>query len=119
MTGRQSNMSTPHALENRRTGAIRTHAGQGSTNPQPVRPFLGLMVALAEKNERAPRREVAWLVAKLYAFCPFRIAPARPSLAAIGRCRPTKDPQEIRFPEKVRRMLPCRLTTSNPPCNGP
>src|SRR5690606_25014187 len=32
--------------------------------------FAGLWWPLRQKNERAPRREVAWLIAKLYAFCP-------------------------------------------------
>jgi hypothetical protein len=32
--------------------------------------FAGLWWPLRQKNQSAPRREVAWLVAKLYAFCP-------------------------------------------------
>ncbi len=32
--------------------------------------FAGLWWPLREKNQRAPRREVAWLIAKLYAFRP-------------------------------------------------
>lgn len=32
--------------------------------------FAGLWWPLRQKNQSAPRREVAWLIAKLYAFCP-------------------------------------------------
>ncbi|NLE30595.1 MAG: type I-E CRISPR-associated protein Cse2/CasB [Phycisphaerae bacterium] len=32
--------------------------------------FAGLWWPLRQKNQFAPRREVAWLIAKLYGFCP-------------------------------------------------
>ena len=32
--------------------------------------FAGLWWPLRQKSQFAPRREVAWLIAKLYAFCP-------------------------------------------------
>ncbi len=32
--------------------------------------FAGLWWPLRQRNHRAPRREIAWLIAKLYAFCP-------------------------------------------------
>jgi len=56
-------------------GLLRTHAGHGiDHSSQAFDLFSGLWWPLREKSQRAPRREVAWLVAKLYAYRPMQQA---------------------------------------------
>lgn len=61
-------------LQNLKSGdlsLLRAHVEQGlDTSSQGFDLFAGLWWPLREKNQRAPRREVAWLIAKLYAFRP-------------------------------------------------
>lgn len=49
--------------------------------------FAGLWWPLRQKNQRAPRREVAWLVAKLYAVCPLAQACDKTLARQLGRVR--------------------------------
>ncbi|MCX7048128.1 MAG: type I-E CRISPR-associated protein Cse2/CasB [Candidatus Sumerlaeota bacterium] len=52
-------------------GLLRKHAGSPlDKSVDAFDLFAGLWWPLREKNQRAPRRTVAWLVAKLYAFRP-------------------------------------------------
>jgi len=56
-------------------GLLRTHAGQGlDQSVEGFDLFAGLWWPLRDKNHRAPRRQVAWLIAKLYACCPIEHA---------------------------------------------
>lgn len=50
--------------------------------------FAGLWWPLREKTQRAPRREVAWLVAKLYAFCPMPQVDGMTLPVRLRRVRP-------------------------------
>lgn len=47
--------------------------------------FAGLWWPLREKHQRTPRREVAWLVARLYACTPLNQSPDARLAPAIGR----------------------------------
>lgn len=52
-------------------GLLRAHAGQGlDESVQGFDLFAGLWWPLRQRNQSAPRREVAWLIAKLYAYRP-------------------------------------------------
>ena len=52
---------------------LRALAGRGLNESTPgFDLFTGLWWPLRQKNQAAPRREVAWLVAKLYAACSIR-----------------------------------------------
>ena len=52
-------------------GLLRTHAGRDLDHTvDGFDLFTGLWWPLRQKSPRAPRREVAWLIAKLYAECP-------------------------------------------------
>ena len=55
--------------------------------------FAGLWWPLREKNQRAPRREVAWLVAKLYAFRPLQQIPGATLAGQLGWLLPHADDQ--------------------------
>ncbi len=86
-------------------GLLRTHAGQGlNETVDGFDLFTGLWWPLRAKNKAAPRREVAWLVAKLYAFRPVPQTPGKTLACRLGRCRPDKD-IEKRFRQRFDRML--------------
>ncbi len=87
-------------------GLLRTHTGKGlDESVDGFDLFAGLWWPLREKNERAPRRGVAWLIAKLYAFRPIEHSPG-PTLAyQLGCCRPDEHRDCKRYRERFDRML--------------
>jgi CRISPR type I-E-associated protein CasB/Cse2 len=96
-------------------GLLRTHAGQGlDESVDGFDLFSGLWWPLRKKNERAPRREVAWMIAKLYAFCPIPQLPDETLARQLRRCQPNKDPAMGRFVQKVDRMLTLPLERIEP-----
>ena len=88
-------------------GLLRTHAGQGlDETVDGFDLFAGLWWPLRQRNESAPRREVAWLIAKLYAFCPVSHSPGDTVARQLRLCQPNKDPEEReRFRQRFDRML--------------
>jgi len=87
-------------------GLLRTHGGKGldeSTDGFDL--FAGLWWPLRQKNQRAPRREVAWLVAKLFAHCPIQHSHGDLLAKQLRKCSPYKEPERERFMEKFDRML--------------
>jgi CRISPR type I-E-associated protein CasB/Cse2 len=76
-------------------GLLRAHAGQGlDESLDGFDLFAGLWWPLRAKSERAPRRGVAWLIAKLYAFRPIEHSPGHTLAWQLGRCREDKGPNE-------------------------
>ncbi len=53
--------------------------------------FAGLWWPLRQKNQHAPRREVAWLVAKLYAFCPIPQLSGASLAVCLGKIKSTNE----------------------------
>jgi CRISPR type I-E-associated protein CasB/Cse2 len=87
-------------------GLLRTHAGQGlDETVDGFDLFSGLWWPLRQKNQRAPRREVAWLIAKTYASCPIPQSPGDTLARQLRRCQPSTDPAKERFRQKFDRML--------------
>jgi CRISPR type I-E-associated protein CasB/Cse2 len=96
-------------------GLLRTHAGQGLDEAvDGFDLFAGLWWPLRQKDRRAPRREVAWLVAKLYAFCPISQSPQETLARQLGRCRPDKEREKRRFAQKFDGMLTLPLEKIEP-----
>lgn len=96
-------------------GLLRTHAGQAlDETVDGFDLFTGLWWPLRQKNEWAPRREVAWLIAKLYAFRPISHSPNETLAYQLGRCRPDKDPGKERFQQRFDRMLTLPLGKIEP-----
>jgi len=84
-------------------GLLRNHAGQGLDETlDGFDLFAGLWWPLRQKSERAPRREVAWLVAKLYAFCPIPHSFDKTIALQLRRCQPK---ERERFAQRFDRML--------------
>ncbi|MCI4625348.1 MAG: type I-E CRISPR-associated protein Cse2/CasB [Candidatus Magnetoovum sp. WYHC-5] len=69
--------------------------------------FTGIWWPLRQKNAGAPRREVAWLIAKLYAAS--KIQPSNndnETLACqLRKCCPKSEPDKTRFRQRVDQML--------------
>lgn len=77
------------SLKDGHLGLLRAHAGVDlDESVHAFDLFTGLWWPLREKSQRAPRREVAWLVAKLYASCALKHQQG-PTLPERWRaCRP-------------------------------
>ncbi len=92
------------ALKPGELGLLRTHAGQGiDKSSQAFDLFAGLWWPLRSKSQWAPRREVAWLIVKLYAFCPL---PDGDTLAhQLSLCQPRAGPERERLRKRFDRML--------------
>jgi CRISPR type I-E-associated protein CasB/Cse2 len=71
MTPTEQFIRTLESLKAGDLGRLRNHAGLSlDQSVDGFDLFAGLWWPLRQGNQRAPRREVAWLIAKLYAFCP-------------------------------------------------
>ncbi|MGO9177497.1 MAG: type I-E CRISPR-associated protein Cse2/CasB [Desulfobaccales bacterium] len=96
-------------------GLLRKHAGQGlDETVDGFDLFTGLWWPLRAKSERTPRREVSWLIAKLYAFRPIPRSPGETLAHQLSRCQPNKDPKKKRFTQRFDRMLTQPLGTIEP-----
>jgi CRISPR type I-E-associated protein CasB/Cse2 len=96
-------------------GLLRAHAGKGiDESVDAFDLFSGLWWPLRQKNERAPRRAVAWLVAKLYAFRPLLHAPGKPLAGQLRQCRPREGGAVERFQRKFDDILLLPLGSIEP-----
>jgi CRISPR type I-E-associated protein CasB/Cse2 len=87
-------------------GLLRTHTGQGlDESVEGFDLFAGVWWPLREKSQNAPRREVAWLIAKLYAFRPIEHSTGETLPRQLRRCQPNSDPAKERFRQKFDRLL--------------
>lgn len=96
-------------------GLLRTHAGQGlDETVDGFDLFAGIWWPLRERSPAAPRREVAWLIAKLYAFCPIPHLPGDTLARQLRISQPSKDPERERFRQRLDRMLVMSLDRIEP-----
>jgi CRISPR type I-E-associated protein CasB/Cse2 len=96
-------------------GLLRTHAGQAlDESIDGFDLFTGLWWPLRERNQRAPRREVAWLVAKLYASCPIPQSRGDTLARQLRRCQPNEENAQQRFRKKFDEMLLLNLREIEP-----
>ena len=94
-------------------GLLRTHAGQSlDESVRGFDLFAGLWWPLQNKSQSAPRREVAWLVAKLYAVSPISHSPGDTLARQMRRCQPAVNWE--RFRQKFDRMLTLPLNKIEP-----
>ena len=91
-------------LKSGELGLLRTHAGQGlDETVDGFDLFTGLWWPLRAKSEDTPRRQVAWLIAKLYAFRSISQSPGETLAHQLARCRTQKDTE--RFTQRFDKML--------------
>lgn len=94
---------------------LRTHARQGlDESVDGFDLFTGLWWSLRAKSAGAPRREVAWLISKVYAFRPISQSPGETLACQLGRCRPDKNTEKERFTQRFDRMLTLPLGKIEP-----
>ncbi|MHB8202502.1 MAG: type I-E CRISPR-associated protein Cse2/CasB [Desulfomonilaceae bacterium] len=87
-------------------GLLRTHSGLGlDESVDGFDLFAGIWWPLREKNDRAPRREIAWLIAKLYAFCPINHSPNDYFACQLGRCQPKDERERRRYQGRFDQLL--------------
>ena len=102
-------------LKSGELGLLRTHAGQGlDESVDGFDLFSGLWWPLRKDSPRAPRREVAWLIAKLYAFRRIEHSPCDTLARQVRGCQPNKDPAKKRFRQSFDRMLVLPLDRMEP-----
>ena len=97
-------------------GLLRSHAGQGlDESVDGFDLFAGIWWPLRAKNQRAPRREVAWLIANLYALRSIEHSPGETLASQLGRSRPGEKIDRKRFEQRFDRMLSLPLDKIAPP----
>jgi CRISPR type I-E-associated protein CasB/Cse2 len=102
-------------LKSGELGLLREHAGRGlDESVDGFDLFAGLWWPLRERNQRAPRRAVAWLMAKLYAFRPIEHAPGRTLASQLARCRHSRDLQQDPVARRFDRMLTMSIDQIEP-----
>lgn len=85
---------------------LRKHAGQNFDETiDGFDLFTGLWWPLRSKSAGAPRREVAWLIAKLYALYPIEHSPGQTLASQLRRCQPREQKARGRFQQKFDEML--------------
>lgn len=95
-------------------GLLRTHAGESlDETVEGFDLFAGLWWPLRQKNQRAPRRAVAWMIAKLYAFCPIEHSSGETFAHQLRKCQPPND-TEHRFAKRFDLMLVLPLDKIEP-----
>ena len=69
--------------------------------------FTGLWWPLREVNQRAPKREIAWLILKLYGFCSLENSESKYDTLAnqLRRCQPFDKDAQQRFTDRFDRLL--------------
>ena len=103
------------ALKSGDLGLLQTHAGQGlDESVDGFDLFAGLWWPLRQKNRRAPRREVAWLIAKLYAFCSVEHSPNQTFACQLSYCLPEKPQNQNSFIERFDSLLTLSLDKVEP-----
>ncbi len=106
MTPTEQFIATLEKLKAGDLGLLRTHAGQGlDESLEGFDLFTGLWWPLRQKSQWAPRREVAWLIAKLYAVCPIPQSKDDTLARQLGRDQPPEKKAKERFQQKFDGML--------------
>ena len=100
-------------------GRLRRHAGLPlDESVDGFDLFAGLWWPLREKNERAPRREVAWLIAKLYAFCPMPQADGAGLAFQLGGIEFGDDKAKAKHQQRFDELLVLPLSRIEPALQG-
>ncbi len=96
-------------------GLLRSHAGQGlDESVHGFDLFTGLWWPLRQRNQAAPEREVAWLVAKLYARCSIPQSPGDTLARQLARCQPSNNLERQRYRQRFDRMLMLPIDNMEP-----
>jgi CRISPR type I-E-associated protein CasB/Cse2 len=115
MTATERFIDTLQSLKPGDLARLRKHAGLPLDESVPgFDLFAGLWWPLREKDQRAPRREVAWLVAKLYAFCPIPQVEGTTLPLQLRRAIPADERATQRWQQKFDKLLMLPLSQIEP-----
>lgn len=115
MTATEKYVETLSRLKEGDLGLLRTHTDQGLDETlSGFDLFAGLWWPLREKSQRAPRREVAWTIAKLYAACPIEHQADATLARQLRRCRPHEESARKRHEQRIDRLLMLPLDKLEP-----
>lgn len=96
-------------------GLLRTHIGRKlDKSVDGFDLFAGLWWPLRQRSAGAPRRQVAWLIAKLYAFRPIAHCQGSELSLQLRRCEPREERVGKRFRLKFDEMLTLPLDKIEP-----
>lgn len=96
-------------------GLLRSHAGLGLDETlDGFDLFAGLWWPLRRKSPKTPRRKVAWLIAKLYAFCLLEYSPGDTFSRQLRHCEPYEKEARKRFRQKFNELLLSPLDNIEP-----
>ncbi len=102
-------------LKSGELGLLREHAGQPlDESVDGFDLFAGLWWPLRERNQRAPRRAVAWLIAKLYAFRPLEHSPGQSLACQLSKCQRGNDPENDPVTQRFDGMLTLPIDNIEP-----
>jgi CRISPR type I-E-associated protein CasB/Cse2 len=115
MTSTEQFIHTLESLKPGDLGHLRMNAGLGlDESVESFDLFAGLWWPLREKNQKAPRREVAWLVCKLYASSPMPQTTGATLAAALGRVKAADEHAAMRRQAKFDELLTLPLDRLEP-----
>ena len=99
-------------------GQLRRHAGlRLDESVDGFDLFSGLWWPLRQKDQKdrkSPRREVAWLIAKVFAFRPMPDRPGATLALSLGRMKPTEERAARRRQQKFDELLTLPLNQIEP-----
>jgi CRISPR type I-E-associated protein CasB/Cse2 len=102
-------------LKSGQLGLLRTHIGQGlNETVDGFDLFTGMWWPLRQKYERSPRREVAWLIAKLYAFASIQHTTGALFAQQLRRCAPYEKRSQERHQQRFDQLLQLSLDDIEP-----
>lgn len=109
-------IETLASLKSGDLGRLRQHANTGlDESVDGFDLFAGVWWPLREKYKSAPRRPVAWLVAKLYACCAMPHAEGATLASQLGKLRFSDEHAKCRHQQKFDAMLVLSLDQIEPP----
>lgn len=115
MTSTEQYIESLASLQYGDLGLLRQHALTGLDDSlEGFDLFSGIWWPLRERNKAAPRREVAWLIAKLYAYCPLPHTPGMHLAASLGSLQPGDEPERKSFRQRYDRMISSSLGEIEP-----
>ena len=115
MNATEQYVKTLTQLKTGELGLLRRHSGQAlDETVDGFDLFAGLWWPLRQKSERTPRREVAWLIAKLYAVYPNSNSPEYTLAEQLRSCQPNEERAKKRFRDKFDEILLSSLSEIEP-----
>lgn len=116
MTATEEFVASLCRLKSGEISLLRAQSGMSlSENVEGFDLFAGIWWPLRQKSPRAPRREVAWLVTKLYAFHPMHQAPGNTLALRMAQCQLTMEEQRLAFTRRFDNLLQLPLSALETP----